>query len=227
MGCAARWESWGGSVVKGWAQLWTEGRGRRARICTHSLITDGAVSGPPSEGTSCCSSLTSSTSPQQSTNTLRCWDDSHTRLPTLRTRSRNPALFGSSCRRMRCSSCRRSAGIASRGFSSRLTRSGASRRSRKAAGRSRQLRGHPLPPVSSPRCKVRRSIGQLPSVAFGLSSPKSLRELACSGLELIRQTHLVRWFSPCNEPRAASASTTRSGRNGGRGARHDGSQARE
>ena len=187
MGCAARWESWGGSVVKGWAQLRTEGRGRRARICTHSLITDGAVSGPPSEGTSCCSSLTSSTSPQQSTNTLRCWDDSHTRLPTLRTRSRNPALFGSSCRRMRCSSCRRSAGIASRGFSSRLTRSGASRRSRKAAGRSRQLRGHPLPPVSSPRCKVRRSIGQLPErrlralvaqVVTGLAFPHITCELA-------------------------------------------------
>ena len=212
--------------MKGWAQLWTEGRGRRARICTHSLITDGAVSGPPSEGTSCCSSLTSSTSPQQSTNTLRCWDDSHTRLPTLRTRSRNPALFGSSCRRMRCSSCRRSAGIASRGFSSRLTRSGASRRSRKAAGRSRQLRGHPLPPVSSPRCKVRRSIGQLPErrlralvaqVVTGLAFPHITANLLSSGPLVFT----------LQEPRAASASTTRSRGNGGRGARHDGSQARE
>eukprot|EP00964_Phaeocystis_antarctica_P115586 scaffold79532_cov53-Phaeocystis_antarctica.AAC.1 len=81
---------------------------------------------------------------------------------------------------MRCSSCRRSAGIASRGFSSRLTRSGASRRSRKAAGRSRQLRGHPLPPVSSPRCKVRRSIGtaatRLASTSWDALEP--LRKLA-------------------------------------------------
>ena len=227
MGCAARWESWGGSVVKGWAQLRTEGRGRRARICTHSLITDGAVSGPPSEGTSCCSSLTSSTSPQQSTNTLRCWDDSHTRLPTLRTRSRNPALFGSSCRRMRCSSCRRSAGIASRGFSSRLTRSGASRRSRKAAGRSRQLRGHPLPPVSSPRCKVRRSIGQLPERRLRALVAQVVTGLAFPHIHVTANLQVGPLVFTLQEPRAASASTTRSRGNGGRGARHDGSQARE